>query len=160
MSKKITEHATGKGQILFMAAAKPLHNQKNGKTEFSIKVKLSEDDPAVAHLRSVAEYKIDTKTNRANAGSGEIIVNFTSDFAPKVVDSAGEALEGNDIPFFDGRKDTGTAAVTYKLIDYGSNSIVRLSGIKLLDLNLAPREGSEGEQTIDVTMDMLKNISA
>ena len=159
MSKKITEHATGAGEILFMAAAKALHNKKTGKSEFSVKVRLKEDDAAVEHLRKIADYKIDTKTNRANAGSGFVIVNFTSDFAPRVVDKDNNLLEGSDIPYFDGRKDKGTAAVTYKVIDYGNNSIVRLSGLKLIDLNLEPREGSD-EQSLDVTMDMLKNIGA
>lgn len=156
MSKKVTEHATGEGQILFMAAAKPLTSQKTQKTEYSIKLKLSESDPAIEHLRSVAEYKIDTKTNRALAGTGEVVVNFSSTYAPKVLGLDGQELKDNSIPFFDGRKDSGTAAVTYKVIDFGNNQIIRLSGIKLQSLNLAPRDDSG--QSLDVTMDMLKNL--
>lgn len=156
MSKTITEHSTGKGSILFMAAARALNNKKTGKTEYSVKLKLSEDDAAVAHLKDIASYKVDTKTNRAMSGSGEVVINFTSDFAPTVLDTDNNVLEGNEIPFFDGRKDTGIAAVTYKVIDYGDNSIVRLSGIKLSSLNLAEREDSG--QSVDVTLETLKNI--
>lgn len=156
MSKKITEHATSVGSIQFMAAARALMNQKAGKEEYSIKIKLSESDPAVAHLKEVAEYKVDTKTNRALSGTGEVIVNFSSTFAPKVLDSDNCELTGKEIPFFDGRKDSGEAVVSYKVIDYGNNKIVRLSGIKLLNLELAPRD--EGEQSINVTLDVLKNI--
>lgn len=158
MTKKVTEHATGLGEILFMAAAKALTNQKTQKTEFSIKLKLPENDAAVEHLREIASYKVDTKTNRAMAGSGEVVINFTSEYQPKVLGSDNEELTDQAIPYFDGRKDTGTAAVTYKVITYDNgNSIVRLSGIKLISLNQTPRE--EGGQTLDVTLETLKNIS-
>ena len=157
MSKaKVTEHATGVGEILFMAAAKALDNKRTGKAEFSIKVKLDANDAAVTHLRDIASYKIDTKTNRALEGSGQVVVNFTSDFDPKVMGADNEVLSGREIPFFDGRKDKGTAFVTYKVIDYGDNKIVRLSGIKLASLDLAPRD--ESSQSIDVTLDQLKNL--
>jgi hypothetical protein len=156
MSKKITEHVTGKAEILFMAAAKALHNKRTGKSEFSIKVKLSSDDAAVTHLKEIANYKIDTKTNRALEGTNTTVVNFASDFAPEVVDMSNESLQGSEIPYFDGRKDTGTAFVSYKVIDYGDNKIVRLSGIKLNELNLVPRD--EQSTSLNVTLDTLKNI--
>ncbi len=152
---KTTEHATQAGEILFMAASRPLLNNKNGKTEFSIKVKLNKTDPAVAHLTEVANYKVDTKTNRTSKDKDTLIVNFTSEFAPLVSDTSGQ-LEGQEIPFFDGRKDTGTAIVAYKVIDFGDNQIVRLSGIKLLNLNLAPRE-NKGSST-ELTLELLKKI--
>jgi hypothetical protein len=156
MSKNVTEHTTGAGEILFMAAAKALNNKKTGKTEFSIKLKLPATDPCISHLTSVANYKVDTKTNRAMQDSGNMVINFSSNFAPTVVDADNSALEGSSVPFFDGRKDKGTAAVTYKVIDYGDNQIVRLSGIKLLSLDLAPRD--ESSNSIDVTLETLKNI--
>jgi len=152
---KTTEYATQQGDILFMAAARPLLNNKNGKTEFSIKLKLKTSDPAVAHLTDVANYKIDTKTNRTSKDKDTVIVNFTSEFAPLVSDESGQ-LESKDVPFFDGRKDTGTALITYKVIDFGDNQIVRLSGIKLVNLNLAPRE-AKGNST-ELTLELLKNI--
>ena len=135
---KVSRHTTGSGQILFMAAARPLNNLKSGKSEHSIKLKLANDDAAVAHLSEVANYKVDTKTNRAQKDG--VTINFTSEFAPKVYNAEGVELTGNDIPFFDGRIDTGMAGVVYNVIDYGDNQIVRLAAIKLLDLNLAPRE--------------------
>jgi len=157
MSKTITEHTTGEAEILFMAAAKALLNKRTNKSEFSIKLKLKADSAEVKHLKEIANYKIDTKTNRALEGTGEVIVNFASDFDPKVLGADNEVLEGNDIPFFDGRKDTGTAAISYKVIDYGDNKIVRLSGIKLINLNLTPRDGEAGD-SMDVTLEALKNI--
>ncbi len=152
---KVTEHATQTAEILFMAASRPLLNNKNGKTEFSIKVKLNKNDPAVAHLTEVANYKIDTKTNRTSKDKDTVTVNFTSEFAPIVSDETGQ-LDSKDVPFFDGRKDTGTAIVAYKLIDFGDNKIVRLSGLKLLNLNLAQRE-SKGNPS-ELTLELLKKI--
>lgn len=152
---KVTEHATQQGEILFMAASRPLLNKKNGKTEYSIKVRLNRADPAVAHLSEVANYKIDTKTNRTSKDKDTVIVNFTSEFAPLVSDQTGK-LESKDVPFFDGRKDTGTAIVAYKLIDFGDNQIVRLSGLKLLELNLTPRE-AKGNPS-ELTLELLKKI--
>lgn len=158
MSKQITEHTTGTGEILFMAAAKAFTNKRTNKSEFSIKVKLSGSDEAVKHLSDIASYKVDTKTNRSlkESGASEIVINFTSDYAPKVLGLEGEELKGSEIPFFDGRKDKGSAIVSYKVIDYGTNKIVRLSGIRFLELNLAPRD--EKESSMDVTLEMLKNI--
>ena len=158
MAKKITDHVTGVGEIQFMAVARALLNQKTGKEEYSLKIKLKSDDASIAHLKEVAEYKIDTKTNRALEGTGEVIVNFTSDFAPTVLSADNTKLTGTEIPFFDGRRDKGTAAVSYKVIDYGNNKIVRLAGVKLVDLDLAPRE--ETSQTTDQLMEQLKNIGS
>ncbi len=157
-TKKISEHTTETGKILFMAAARPLLNNKNNKQEFSIKMELSNTDTSISHLEEVASYKIDTKTNRKLAGTNKVVVNFSSEFAPVVLDSNNNKMEGKEIPFFDGRVDTGTAVVSYKVINYGESTIVRLSGIKLLSLELAPRENSTSD-ALDVTLEKLKNIT-
>ncbi len=157
-TKKISEHTTEVGNILFMAAARPLLNTKNNKQEFSVKMELNNTDTSISHLEEVASYKIDTKTNRKLTGTNKVIVNFSSEFAPVVLDSNNNKMEGKEIPFFDGRIDTGTAVVSYKVINYGDNTIVRLSGIKLLSLNLAPRENSTSD-ALDVTLEKLKNIT-
>lgn len=155
MSKaKITNHVTGPVDIKFMAVARPFKNLKSGKAEYSIKALLDSSDPAVSHLKSVAEYKIDTKTNRNSTDKSKVTVNFATTFEPKVMNSDGDLLTGTSIPFFDGRTDTGTAIVTYSVIDYGDNKIVRLSGVKLLELNLAPRE--EGGATTSEIENLLK----
>ena len=60
MAKKITDHVTGVGEIQFMAVAKALLNQKTGKEEYSLKIKLKSEDAVVAHLREIADYKVDT----------------------------------------------------------------------------------------------------
>lgn len=158
MSKKVTIHQTGKASVKFMAAARALKNIKNGKEEFSVKLELlnsQENTQALRdHLMEVAEYKVDTKTNRKL--DDRMVVNFSSTYAPKVYDAQGTELTGQDIPFFDGRIDTGTVDVTYKVIDYGTNKIVRLAGIKILDLNLAPRDTNEA--SIDDIKSQLNNI--
>lgn len=155
---KITNHVTSVGDILFMAAARPLKNQRTGKEEYTIKVKLDESVEGTLdvknHLLEVAEYKVDTKTNRQL--SGELILNFSSNFAPEVMGPDGQVWKGKEIPFFDGRKDTGKAAVSYNVIDYGDNKIVRLAGIKIVDLNLAPRE--ESSESLSDIKDVLKNL--
>lgn len=145
MSKKtITNHVTGPMDIKFMAVARPF------KEEYSINGFLDANDPAIAHLTEVAEYKVDTKTNRKLEDKSKLKVNFTTTFEPKVFDEDSNELTGTDIPFFDGRIDSGTAIVTYVVVDYGDNKIVRLSGVKLLALNLAPREeGGANTSEID-----------
>lgn len=157
MANQTTEHFTGTGEILFMAAGRALLNKKTGKEEYSIKLRLKKDDQAVKHLQEIADYKIDTKTNRANANSDSVIVNFTSSFAPIVADSEG-ALEADQIPRFDGRTDTGTAAVVYKVVDFGDKKIVRLAGIKLKDLKLAEKSSNQDKGGLDVTLKMLNDL--
>lgn len=156
MSKKITEHSTQAGKVLFMSAARPWKNEKTGKAEFSVKVVLNSDDPAVSHLREIADYKVDTKTNRAATDKSKVTISFTSEFAPTVHSPSGEKLEGQDIPYYDGRIDNATATVNYKVIDYGNTKIVRLSGINLQSLELAPREPKGSSQdSIEKTLKSL-----
>lgn len=159
MSKqKSTTHVTGAGNILFMAAAKPIVNKQSGKSEYSIKLELDATDPAVEHLSQVADYKVDTKTNRSLQGTGKVIINFSTTFEPQITDVENNVLTERDVPFFDSRVDTGKAAVAYKVVNYGDKSIVRLAGIKLLELNMAPRENSS-KDTLNDTLAKLKNIS-
>lgn len=156
MTKQTTTHTTAEGKILFLAAAKAFKNKRSEKEEYSIKIELDSNDAAVAHLAEIASYKVETKTNRALEGTGKTVINFTSSFAPMVIGADGAELKGKEIPFFDSRKDEGTAVVSYKVIDFGDNKIVRLSGIKLKELKLAPRE-AQGE-SIDVTLETLRNL--
>lgn len=163
MSKKVSDHITGKAQVLFMAAARALTNKRTNKEEFSIKIKIEEKDESVKHLSEVADYKVDTKTNRLKENKGFKIISFSSDFAPAVFDKSNTRLEADEIPFFDGRYDKGEAVVLYKVIDYGSNKIVRLSGIKILDIVKGERPDSDGEGSgssvaMDDIMAKLKEI--
>jgi len=148
-----TEHATGIGSIKFLAAARALNNQFTNKMEFSCRLVLDANDKCVEHIRGINSAKITTK----NAGEGQVNINFTSTFAPKVLNKDNEVLSGEEIPYFDGRTDTGTAAVTYKVVDYGDAKIIRLSGIKLLDLSIVEKEMRES--SMDVTLEQLKNIT-
>lgn len=150
-----TEHLTGVGTVLFMAAARPMKDDE-GRDEFTIKVRFAETDPVIAHLSAVSPKKLDTKTNRGMEGTGELVVSFSTQFAPKVFGLDNRELTGREIPFFDGRKDKATAAVSYKVVDYGKNVVVRLSGIKLVSLDQAPREEG-GVSTSDI-LSKLKEI--
>lgn len=152
-----TEHVTGIGEIMFMAVARPLKNQKTGQDEYSIKIKVDENEPVIGLLKDCNPKRIDNETNRGLAGSGTLVLNFHSNFEVAVVNSEGQQLTGNDIPFFDGRVDTGKANVSFKVIDYGKNKIVRLSGVVLQDLQLTEREDSD-VKPLDVTVDLLKSI--
>jgi len=160
MGKTVTLHKTGQGAALFMVAAKPLLNKHTGKPEYSVKMKFQESSASAmemkSHLQEIADYKIDTKTNRAL--SGEFIVNFSSEFEPVVTNADGVTLEGQDIPFFDSRIDTGIVNVTYKVIDYGNTKIVRLGAVQILSLNLAPRE-DKGEVGVDDIKSQLNKLS-
>lgn len=173
MSKTITSYTTGSADILFMAAARPLTNKGTGKEEYSIKLAIdsatAEGKAVSSLLFDIAEYKIDTKTNRglqrkgelsADYSSGKFVVSFISNYAPVVTDWEGNTLEGSSVPFFDGRKDTGTANVTFKVIDYGDNKIVRLHGIQLMKLNLAPREEIASETSVDGLRSKLKALDS
>lgn len=152
--------STGVGKILFMAANKPLKNTKADKIEYSIKLELDENDQAVKHLAEVAEYKVDTKTNRALKGTGKVNISFTSTFQPTVVDAEGNKIEGSEIPFFDGRFDKGEAKVIYSVVNYDKSTIVRLTGIKLLSVEINPDKpvSSKGTGTLNSILDKLKTL--
>lgn len=147
MSNNVTYHTTEEADVLFMAAARALKDKVSGKEEFSIKLKLLDGSETVSHLMEVSEAKIDTKTNRKLVG--EKHVNFSSTFAPTVVGADGKKLEQGSIPFFDGRKDKARAKVTYKVITYPTKTLIRLQGIQLMSLDLAPREG-QGASVADL----------
>lgn len=156
----ITEHATGVGQVLFMMAAKPFQNEGQAKPQYSIKLQLDVNDQAISHLLTVNDAKVNTVANATLKAEGIQRINFSSDYQPDVIGVEGIKLEQEDIPFFNTTKgDTATAAVTYKVIDYGQGKkpLVRLSGIKLVSLNMAAREES-GSSTEDL-LASLKNIS-
>lgn len=152
---KSTDHLSGIGSVLFMAAARPLKTE-DGQDEFVIKVRFADTDPVIAHLKEVSPKKLDTKTNRGMEGTGELIVSFSSRFAPKVFGLDNRELTGREIPFFDGRRDKATAAVAYKVMEYGQKIVVRLDAIKLVTMDLAPRE--EGQVSTSDILSKLKEI--
>lgn len=142
MSKnKATTHQTGFGSIKFMFAAKPLMNKQKGKEEYVIKLEFDGTDAEALklkeHLSGINSKKIVTN-NVSKAGN--FIVSFSSAYAPIVLSDEGVKLEGNDIPFYDSRIDSGEASVVYTVVDYGNTQIVRLKGISLRNLELAERE--------------------
>ena len=152
-----TTHSTLAGEIQYMRVNSPFVNDRTGKEEFSIRLALDENDPAIAHLREVSPKKIDTDTNRDKmAGTGKLSVHFSTGFAPTVLDASGTELKDSDIPRFDGRTDTGTAGVSYSVITYDglSRPIVKLNGVKIKELNIVPKE--EGSSTQDLADQLAK----
>lgn len=169
MTSKTTHYSTQEGTVLFAAIQEQFATNlkrkqiKTGKaTEeshlYSVRIKLNSSDPAIETIRNVNEAKVDTKANAKLQATepNSTIINFSSNYLPKVVDVSGNELTGDLIPVFDGRSDSATAVVTFSVIDYGKSSIVRLTGIRFLSLEQAPKE--ETVQPMSVTLDMLKNI--
>ena len=143
-----TTHTTGIGNIQFMAAARPVVNKfAKGKKEYSIRIELNTNDECLDHIRGINSKKVDTDKNKELASTGKAVLNFTSDYAPKVKLADGTLLTTEQVPFFNSKVDEGTAVVTYKVIDFGDNKIIRLSEIQIMSLNLAPREEKQGETT-------------
>lgn len=145
---KITKHVTGVGEILFMFVKVPFTDKATGKQEYTIKLKLAESDDAVGHLLEVSPAKIDTKVN-AKLTDGTKIINFGSSYQPIVADAEGNKIDSTNIPFFDSRVDKGKAKVEYSVIEYPNKTIVRLSSIQLVDLQLAPREGEKSISALE-----------
>lgn len=148
MSKnKSTTHSSGFGAIRFLFAAKPLLNKQKGKEEYVIKLEFDGSDAEALklkdHLSSINSKKIVTN-NVSKAGN--FIVSFASAYAPIVLSDEGTKLEGNDIPFFDSRIDSGEASVVYTVVDYGNTQIVRLKGITLKNLQMAEREAKASKE--------------
>lgn len=159
---KTETFSTGEGKVLFMTVNKPLKNKQTGKINYSIRLELPENDQSIKHLKKIAEYKIDTKTNRSIMGTGKKVVSFETSFQPTVVGVDGEHLEGENIPFFDGRVDQATAKVVYTVVKYDDRSIIRLSGVRLTSLDISPDKGllgtSGGKKTVTEILDKLKNL--
>ena len=156
MSNKITNHTTGVGEIQFMAVARPLNNKFTGKEEYSIRLLLDENDPCVEHLRGINDRKIDNSTNRKLAGTGKVSIGFTTAYKPTVVGVDGEEILEGEVPFFNGLNDKGTGVVMYTVVEYDKTSVIRLAGVRLKSLELAPRE--EGESTASDILSKLKEI--
>jgi hypothetical protein len=142
MATSVTYHKTEEAEVLFMNAAKPLKNKFSDKEEYAIKLKFLEGSKTIQHLMEVAESKVDTKINRKLAAEKPISwhISFSSIYPPVVLDADENKLSDKEIPFFDGRKDKARALVAYKVIHYPNARLVRLQGIKLVSLDLAPRE--------------------
>jgi len=158
MSKTTTQHVTEVGAVQFMAAARPLANKhKGGKMEYVLKLLLKDGSETYNHILDVSAAKITSPYKNPTPVEGYTEIKFTSDYAVKVVSVDGQELEADEIPFFDSTKDKATAAASYSVIDYGNGPIVRLTGIRLMSLEQAPREEGGAAEDINV-MDKLKSI--
>lgn len=167
---QITHHKTGAGDIVFAALKVPFLNSKTKNREFSIKLELDMSDPqnlvAAKHIEGINDKKLTTsyKTKDANgkvsvkkAKEGNYFVNFVAkeDSDIKVFDSEGNLLEKSNIPFFDSRTDSGKAVAIYSVITYdngteGQTQIIRLTAVKLINLNITEKENSNSSKGLSV----------
>lgn len=161
-SNVVFDGVTPVGDIVFMAAARPMQNDK-GKDEYSLKLRFdstSEDAQAFADmLRKYDSRKVDTAHNKA---TGELVVNFKTGFQPGVVDGEGNDMEA---PFFDGRNDSGQAQaqIIIKKLDtpiQSTTHVVYLTGIALSNLELAEREDQGSNTGTAKLVEKLQKLSA
>jgi hypothetical protein len=155
MATNVTYHLTEEAEVLFMAIRMPTKNQyKEGQEEFAVKLKFLKGSKTIQHLMEIAESKVDTKTNR-KLENEEKHVSFKSYYQPKVWDAKGNKLEGDAIPFFNGTRDKARAIVAYAVKPNKNGMGVYLHGVKLLELELAPREEYK---SVDTILDEIKDF--
>lgn len=148
---KSSKHSTAVGNIKFMAIARPLLNKQTGKEEYSIKLEFDGSTPEGLALRQAIQAVQPKKIVTNNVSKqGNFILSFSTTYAPTVLDSEDNPLTGDTVPFFDSRTDTGQASVVYNVIDYGNTQIIRLAGVKLMQLDLAEREDSGGASADEI----------
>jgi hypothetical protein len=154
--------STGVGKIKFAALARPMKNKANpDKLEYTIKLDIDATTPdgmaLKKHLASINPKKIVTTnlTGDRIVADGHFLVSFSTNRPPMVLDADGTKLTGADIPFFDGRVDTGEASAVYMVGDFEGKKYIRLVGVKIKEIVSAPREGST---SADKIAEMLKGI--
>lgn len=154
---------TGYGEIKAMFAAKPVQDKHSKENEYLIRLEFDGTCPLAMklkkHISGINAKKIVTKNADGESivkKEGNFIMKFNTGYQPVVMDSNGQILQGKEIPFFNSKNDSGTAAVLYDIITYENGTqITKLSGIKLgKDLQIVRQESSEG------TSNVLDNIKA
>lgn len=144
MSKYLS---TPKGEIIFMAIAKPVKDFSGERDIFTAKLKFDSNTPEGLKLKQelseINSAKIVTQSNSIDLNDGEFLVSFNSTFAPKVLDESGNELQGMDIKFFNGKKDSGKAVVTGKIDLRGKRGTVYLNTIQLFDMHYGVAEADE-----------------
>lgn len=153
---KSTSHVTPVGDIKFMFAARPFKDKQTGEEKYTIKLEIDGSSAEGLALRQQLQ-SINAKkivTNKVSK-EGNFLVSFDTKFQIKVTDQDNNELSPDEVPFFDSRTDTGQASAVYKIIDYGNKQIIRLAGIRLMSLNLAEREDSQGASANEI-LELLK----
>lgn len=143
MSELITSPV---GTILYMSVDKARTNKYSGRDEYSIRMLFDGTTTEGAAFKNavaaVNGNKVVTESKTFDIPEGHFIVSAWSTFAPKVVD--GEGTTVTEIPGFPSGS-TGTAIVTYKTFTGTKGKGLNLSGVAILDLELA--EAKEGAVT-------------
>lgn len=138
------------GTIKFMALSRPIERtKKDGTTtaDYTIKLQIDGNTPEGDSLRKTLK-SLNPKKIVATTPEGDPVgptskhfnVTFSSQYAPQLVlDPNNNELEGNEIPLFHSKTDTGTAAVGYEVKESQGQAYINLKSVKLVSLDLAPK---------------------
>ena len=130
--------------------------------QYVIRGKLDSSDPSVAHLRSINENIIDTKTNRDSTDKSKVTVSFSSSFRPQGLDLSGEYIltkEGEvineDCAFINTKYDKAIVQIVY---EEHAKKGVNLTGFKVLSLTKGERpEKEEGATSMSEIKKLLNS---
>lgn len=132
------------GQILFLAVNQPVKNSYSGKDEYTARMMFDGSTPEgkafKAALHSLNKKLVGPQEPRDDVPAGWFTVNAKSDYKPQVVDGQGEAV--TEVPYFT-KGSTGQAIVHLKTFQGEKGGSVKLTGIAILDLELAESEPKE-----------------
>ncbi len=151
---KGTLHTTPVGSLKFAAIAKPIRNDRSNKDEYVVRLSFDGTTPEgmtfkkqihQLNNKKIVTSKLDADGNET-VTPGHFLVTFNSTFAPLVVAEDGTELTGREIPFLNFRHDKADGVVTFIIGPKKEGSTnpqyIRLAGVRLCNLQLAPREGS------------------
>ena len=145
------KHLSPWGEMLFTSLARATKEGEYIQTlKFNTRSQQGADFKAL--IGNINAAKIITNQSDSMVGKNladdEYVVKFKSTFAPKVLDEDGNELEGQNIPFFDSRNDSGQARVEVVESHAGMKPTVYLKQVQVKDLQLAPREATANQSLL------------
>lgn len=99
---------------------------------------------------------VDTNVN-PNVPSGHVQIKFKTKYNPNVLNEAGEEMAEGSIPTFTFETDSGQAVVRAKVSTAGKNPTFYLQDVRLVNLDVKPREGSQNAQAIRGDLQAIHN---
>jgi|DEB0MinimDraft_10_1074344.scaffolds.fasta_scaffold01596_12 hypothetical protein len=146
------------GNIKFLAVAKPVKKFQSEDLIYTIKLEFDGTSPeGLAFLNSIKAINSKKVVTDNVSKEGNYIIAFNSKYAPKVMDEAGNLLEGQDIPFFNSKIDSGNARVEIQESKGSGMATAYLKKVQLLDLELAPRDESESLGALEAAIQQEHN---
>lgn len=131
------------GTILYMGLDKPRKNF-NGRDEYSIRLLFDGTTKEGAEFKdavaAVNANKIVTNSKTHDIPNGHFVVSAWSKFKPTVLDAEGTTVE--EVPYF-AKGSTGQAVMTCRTFEGAKGGGLNLSGVVILDLELAATEQKE-----------------